>query len=228
MDCLEFRRRVGAEPGAADSGIAAHRAGCAACARFQDELRAMDALIARALAIEPAALRRTAAATAVLPATRRRFFAIAASIALGIALGVTLLVSAPRPSIAREVVDHVRHEPGAMDATAPIAPTALADVLGPDGARLRPGVGDVTFAARCVFEGEVVPHLVVRTAEGPVTVLMLRHREIDEPMRIADGALSGIVMPAPRGAIAVVGEDVRDLDGIARKVFEAVDYGAGS
>ena len=36
-----------------------------------------------------------------------------------------------------------------------------------------PGVGDVTFAARCVFDGHVVPHLVVRTPDGPVTVLML-------------------------------------------------------
>lgn len=227
IDCLEFRRRIGAEPGATDAEIAAHRASCAACARFQGELRAMDTLIARALAVEPAALRRTSATALAAPAPdRRRFFAIAASLAAGVALGVTLLVSAPRSSIAREVVDHVRHEPGAMDPTAPLAPMALAQVLAPDGTRLRPGIGDVTFAARCVFEGHVVPHLVVRTAEGPVTVLMLRNREIDGPMHISAGALSGVVLPAPRGSIAIVGEDVRDLDGVARKVFAAVDWGA--
>jgi hypothetical protein len=69
-----------------------------------------------------------------------------------------------------------------------------------------------------------VPHLVVRTAAGPVTVLMLRHREIDEPMRVEEGALEGVVLPAPNGSIAVVGRDLADPDSVARKVFDAVDW----
>jgi len=53
MDCLEFRRRVGAEPSLAGAEIEAHRRDCLACARHQDELRALDAQIARALAVKP-------------------------------------------------------------------------------------------------------------------------------------------------------------------------------
>ena len=107
----------------------------------------------------------------------------------------------------------------------PVAPGALAGVLDPEGTRLRPGLGDVTFAARCVHEGRVVPHLVVRMAEGTVTVLLLRHREVREPVRFAEQGYAGVVLPAPRGSIAVVGQDVKDLDGVARQVFEAVDWG---
>ena len=226
MDCLEFRRRVGAEPSVTDDGLAAHRRDCPACARYQDELRAMDMLIARALAVDAAALRRKPSAAAGAPASRRRWFAIAASLAAGLALGVALLVGVPRESVAREVIDHVLHEPGTLHATSPVAPAALAEVLDPEGARLRPGIGDVTFAMRCEFEGNVVPHLVVRTSSGPVTVLVLRHREIDEPVRFQERGMSGVVLPAPRGSIAVVGESVADLDGVARKVFDAVDWGA--
>ena len=51
MTCLEFRRRVGAEPAAADAEVVAHRRDCPACAHYQDELRAMDALIERALKV---------------------------------------------------------------------------------------------------------------------------------------------------------------------------------
>ena len=51
MTCLEFRRRVGAEPAAADEDVVAHRRDCPACARYQDELRAMDGLIERALKV---------------------------------------------------------------------------------------------------------------------------------------------------------------------------------
>ena len=51
-----------------------------------------------------------------------------------------------------------------------------------------------------------MPHLVVRTSQGPVTVLMLRHREIGKAMRFSEQGYAGIVMPAPKGSIAVVGE----------------------
>ena len=224
MTCLEFRRRVGAEPFAADPGVEAHRRECVACARHQDDLRAMDGVIRRALAVDPPprAAERVAAPAGV---TRRRLFAIAASLVVGAAVGVVLLVSAPRASIAREVIGHVAHEPGAVNATALLAPVALAQVLDPDGTRLRSGIGDVTFAARCVFDGHVVPHLVVQTPEGPVTVLLLRHRTIAEPIRIDEEGYHGVVLPAPKGAIAVVGTGIADIESVARTVISAVDWG---
>jgi len=225
MNCLEFRRQAGVEPAAAGPGFDAHRRECPACARYQDELRAMDALIARALAVDPTRIRKRAAGSGAAPAARRRFFAIAASVVAGLSVGLVLLVSAPRASIAREVVDHIMHEPGTTNLVVPVAPGALAGVLDPDGTRLRPGLGDVTFAARCVHDGHVVPHLVVRMPEGAVTVLLLRHREIDEPVQIAEQGLVGVVLPAPRGSIAIVGQGLKDPDGIAQKVFKAVDWG---
>jgi hypothetical protein len=224
MTCLEFRRRVGAEPFAADPDIEGHRSECAACARHQDDLRAMDDVIRRALAVDPPA-RAANPAAAATGATRRRLFAIAASLVVGAAVGVVLLVSAPRASIAREVIGHVAHEPGAMNATTPLEPAELAEILAPDGTRLRRGAGEVTFAARCEFDGHVVPHLVVRTPDGPVTVLMLRHRTIAEQIRIDREGYRGVVLPAPKGAIAIIGSGIADIDGVARTVFDAVDWG---
>ena len=224
MTCLEFRRRVGAEPFASDPGIEAHGRECAACARHQDDLRAMDGVIRRALTVNPPP-RSASAVAAPAGATRRRLFAIAASLVVGAAVGIVLLVSAPRASIAREVIGHVAHEPGAVSATTPLAPVALAAVLDPDGTQFRPGIGDVTFAARCVFDGHVVPHLVVRTPEGPVTVLMLRHRTVAEPLRIDEQGYRGVVLPAPKGAIAIVGTGIADIESVARTVMGAVDWG---
>jgi hypothetical protein len=224
MNCLEFRRQVGAEPSLGTAEIEAHRRDCAACARYQEELRSMDALIAKALAVDTArlALRKQKAAER---RGRQRYYAIAASIVIGLAVGLTLLLSAPRVSLAREVIDHVVHEPGALTAAGPVPAGVLAEALDPEGARLRPGVGDVTFAARCLHQGHVVPHLVVRVPDGPVTVLLLRHRKVDKPEHFEEGGFAGVVLPAPRGSIAVVGQGVKDLDGVARKIFEAVDWG---
>jgi Protein of unknown function (DUF3379) len=226
ISCLEFRRQAGAEPASGGPDFDAHRRECAACARHQDELRAMDALIARALAVDPARIRKPAAGAGGVPAIRRRYLAIAASLVAGLSVGLVLLVSAPRASLAREVVDHIMHEPGTMNLIEPVSAGALGGVLDPEGTRLRAGIGDVTFAARCVHQGHVVPHLVVRTPEGAVTVLLLRHREIDEPVQIAEQGLEGVVLPAPRGSIAIVGQGLKDPAGIAQKVFEAVDWGA--
>lgn len=224
ITCLEFRRQVGAEPSLSGRAIDAHRRECPACARWQDELRAMDALMARALAVDTARLALPRARSPAA-ASRSRWYAIAASVTVGFALGIALLVGGPRESVAREVVDHVMHEPGALAAAGPVSPAALAGVLDPEGTRLKPGAGDVTFAARCVHQGHVVPHLVLRRPSGAVTVLLLRHREVDEPVRFEEQGFAGVVLPAPRGSIAVVGQGISDLDGVARQVFESVDWG---
>jgi len=224
MTCLEFRRRVGAEPFAADAAIEAHRLECAPCARHQDELRAMDGLIQRALEVNPPP-RESAAAPAPPRAWRPRLFALAASLVVGVAVAVVVIVVAPRAAIAREVVSHVQHEPGSLAATQPLPPGALHEVLGPDGLRLRRGAGDVTYAMRCPFDGRIVPHLVVQRPEGPVTVLILSHRSIAKPIRFEQQGFAGVVLPAPRGSIAVVGQDVADLDAVAQQVIDAVDWG---
>lgn len=227
MNCLDFRRRVGAEPSAQDAELETHRRGCPACARHQDELQAMDRRIARALMVDTTRFR--GAGSAMQPASGResrpRWLALAASIVIGVTVGLTLWLSSPQPSLAREVIGHVAHEPGATSPTAPIAAADLAVVLNPEGTRLRPGLGAVTFAERCVFEGRVVPHLVVRMPRGPVTVLLLRHRNIGGPTRLAEQGYAGVVLPAPRGSIAIVSQDPKDLDDVARQVFEAVDWG---
>lgn len=228
MNCLDFRRRVGAEPFAADAELEAHRRECPACARYQDELRAMDTLIARSLAVDAARIRKPHPAVSPASAAPRRprWLALAASIVIGLSVGLALWISSPRPSLAREVIGHVAHEPAAMTATMPIAPATLAEVLDPEGTQLRPGIGDVTYATRCVFEGHVVPHLVVRTPQGPVTVLLLRHRNVSKPVRLAEQGYAGVVLPAPHGSIAIVSRDQKDLEAVARRVFEAVDWGA--
>jgi hypothetical protein len=48
---------------------------------------------------------------------------------------------------------------------------------------------------------------------------------VDEPLRFEENGFAGVVLPAPRGSIAIVGRDHPDLEGVARQVFDAVDWG---
>lgn len=220
MNCLEFRRLIGAEPAGKDAGAAAHRATCATCAAYQEELLAMDALLARAMRIP---LRPASHARGV-GVPRRRWLALAASVVVGALVAATLWVSYPAPTLASEVMGHVSHEPDAWVAREPLAADAVAAVLGSSGVRLRGDAGTVTFAQRCFFERHWVPHLVVQGAAGPVTVLLLAHRRVDAPVTITEQEFTGVVLPAPRGSIAIVGRDIAGLDDIARRVFEAVEW----
>ncbi len=57
MNCEEFRTIVGAEPNTTRPDVLAHAQQHAECARYREEMQAMDRLIYRALAVdvEPAA-----------------------------------------------------------------------------------------------------------------------------------------------------------------------------
>ena len=225
MNCLEFRRAIGAEPGLEGPEWAAHREGCPACARFQREMQDMDRLLDRAMRVDVG--QRTPPGRAV-PHARppSRWWAMAASLVAGVAVAALLWVSWPEPSLAAEVFDHAAHEPHAWSATGAMAGDEVAAVLDGSGAALRPGAGAVTFARRCFFDRHWVPHLVVQTGAGPVTVFLLGHREVPGETRLEGDGYEAIVLPAPRGSIAVVGRDVPDLDAVARQVFASVEWRA--
>ena len=248
MNCLEFRRHVGAEPSSALAAVAAHREECAACAGFQDEMQALDRLLAKAMRVDlvsgtrdalvsgmRAATASAAAAVGRVPDTAqgrhgavrpRRWLAMAASLVAGVLVATTLWLSYPGPTLAAEVIGHVVSDPGALVAVEPLPEQAVTEVLQPSHVRLRADMGTVTFAMRCEFEGHVVPHLVVQTDRGPVTVLLLLHRSVGAATRIEEGGYSAVVLPAPRGSIAIVGRDVAGIDAIAQQVFDSVDWDA--
>ena len=229
MNCMEFRRRIGAEPAAGDADVLAHAAGCSTCAAFRAEMRAMDEVLGRAMRIDlssarPARVAGPAPAPAV-PAPSR-WLAIAASLVLAVLVASTLWVSFPEPTLATEVLGHVEHEPASWQADQVIDAQTIDEVLSPSGLRLRPGAPPVTYALRCKFAGRWVPHLVVQTEQGPVTVLLLTHRHVESPQRLDEQGYAGEILPAPRGSIAVVARrgSVTDLDGAAARVMNALEW----
>jgi hypothetical protein len=166
---------------------------------------------------------------AAVPAARRRTFrspmyALAAS-AAGVAVLVAMLWSAfPRETLAGAIVDHMSHEPQAWGTTTPIPASAVAYALARTGVRLEGDAGDVTYANTCWFRGRGVPHLVVRSASGPVTIMVLPHENVSRRLAFDEGGYRGVLVPAPRGSIAVLSRDPADVDGIAARALGAIRY----
>jgi hypothetical protein len=205
VDCSEFRRRVGAEPHLLDQDSRTHMLGCAGCGEWRRTTLQLDDRVAAALRV-PVPDGAGAAPVLRFPAVaRRRWIALAASIAGGVAIGALMWAAAPRATLADDVVRHMAHEPDAMTATAAADPDAVAAVLKDAGVRLAPTVGTVSYASTCRFRGEDVPHLVVQGADGPVTVMILRHERVAASERFDEDGYAGTIVPVGSGSIAVIG-----------------------
>lgn len=228
MDCLEFRRLAGADPQHPDAAVLEHAASCPRCAAYLRQTLELDRHILAALRVPvsvPDSRRASASGAAIPGRDRRRWYALAASIVAGVLVGSLLWLGGPRNSLAQDLVEHMGHEPEALVVTAtPADPAVLGRVLERGGIRLRPEVGTVSYANSCRFRGRTVPHLVVQSDGGPVTVMVLRHEPPGDPVRFAEGGFSGTIVPAGPGSIAVIGAADADLEQVTSRVLAAVDW----
>jgi hypothetical protein len=227
MDCLQFRRIAGADPQRLDAAARSHAEGCTGCAEHLRQLRALDARILAALEV-PVPAHGSAGAGPAAPVAgldRRRWLALAASILGGVLVGTLLWVGGPRNSLARDLIEHLGHEPEALVVTQrPEDERVLGRVLERGGIRLRPEIGTVSYANTCVFRGRRVPHLVVQTDGGPVTVMVLRNERPAGPERFDEQGFAGRIVPAGPGSIAVIGAAEADLGQVTADVLAAVEW----
>ena len=211
MTCEEARLLIGADPTATTPALDEHLASCAACGGFRDEMRSLDADIRRALERPPDRARPGSGRAA--PAWRQ--WALAASVVLAslAVLGVWLL--RPSDTLAREVVAHVQREPESWLATQHVSVQGISEALRGAGVALEVTSDRIRYAQSCWFRGHYVPHLVIQTARGPATVLILRHEQVRARRTFHEAGMTGVIVPAERGSIAVLARGADDLDGIA-------------
>jgi hypothetical protein len=143
--------------------------------------------------------------------------ALAASVVLSLGLGIAFWTLRPQPSLAAGVLDHVAHEAASWSEVAPMTAAATSEVLAGADVWLDPADTTVTYARSCLFNGHWVPHLVVRTAAGPITVMVLNQEHIAARQSFRQNGYSGILVPAPGGGtLAVIAQGDPDLDAVAR------------
>jgi hypothetical protein len=154
---------------------------------------------------------------------RRRWLSLAASIVSGVFIGSVLWVTGPRATLAREVIAHVAEERQSFASDAANT-AAVAAILRNAGVRLRDGVGTVSYAHTCPFRGQQVPHLVVRTDQGPVTVLVLHSEKLRRPITFDERGYVGSIVPAGPGSIAVLGDAHSDVQQVVARLLESVEW----
>jgi hypothetical protein len=204
-ECRHARLYIGGDPGALPRDVLAHVETCSECRRFRDETVMLDGRLRAALELplNRFAAREAPAAAPIRETAPPRRFALAASIALALLLAGGAWVFRPQTAIADEIVKHVAHEASSWDLVAPVSATAVAEILRSAGVELDSGV-PVTYASSCPFRGRRVPHLVVQTREGPMTVMLLTGEKISQRREFSEEGYRGVLLPSGENSIALL------------------------
>jgi Protein of unknown function (DUF3379) len=222
----EARLLIGAAPAEVGPALDEHLAHCPACTLFQQQMRRMDHDLA--LLLKAPLPPRTDTRVVALPVIARtqskpaaaRFpslLALAASLVFAVGLGILFWTLRPQPSLAAGVLGHIALESQSWSQVAPMTGAATAEVLAGAGVTLDTSDTTVTYARICLFKGHWVPHLVVRTASGPVTVMVLRQEHLAAREAFRQNGYSGILVPVPAGGtLAVVAQGDPNMDDVAR------------
>jgi hypothetical protein len=131
-------------------------------------------------------------------------------------------------ALASEVVNHWYHEPDSwVETSSPVSVALLTDVLDGEVALDLAALQTVSYAETCWVAGEWIPHLVVQGEAGPYMVLLMPGRMLQSPVPLelpAEG-LSGTIVPAGQGSIAVLGGGSSfEVESVKDSLVSAVDW----
>jgi len=228
-----------ADPHDPDPRLREHCESCHDCNLFSERLLRFESRLERALRVGPASEAAASSDNVVplharsplrSPAYRKRMLAMAASVLMALVVGGGLWLSAPGASLAADVVTHMREEPQAWRRTdVPVPNPKLDNVLRDSHLRLAAGggAGMVSYASSCGFRGHQVPHLVLQTDAGPVTVMVLVHERSPKPVQFDEQGYRGVMVPvAGHGSLAVLtrgsATDLETIEHIAHRVLESI------
>ncbi len=235
MNCIDFRREIGSDPGSTSNDIQAHARECESCARYAEQMQSMDGVLAAAMRVDvpdsltdiDALIARAEGDEARSNRTQRVWYALAASVLVGVGLVSGLMLGQSRSGggLPAELIAHVLHEPQALSEDLPrLELFRVSNVLKRGRVSLKGDIGDVHYAGLCSFRGKPVPHLVVRGASGPVTVMLLPDEQVDKRTPFEEEGYKGILVPTGRGSIAIIGEPDELLEPVQQTFSQNVEF----
>jgi len=234
MDCLEFRRRLAAEPRARDTAFVAHRDSChAGCTEAWWRAQRLERRIEDALATEPPA--GLAERILLAQATRMRVrtrrwqvgFALAASLLLAVGVGTfgwdRSARADPLPAMS---VAHLRGEAFALALTQPVSDGELRRDFAARGVALRAMPQGAVFVRDCDVGSWRTVHLVFRVNNEPVTALYFVGRDTTRPRDFHHAGWQGRELPLDHGTLLLLGADARGFADVERTLRQALQGSA--
>lgn len=227
MDCLEFRRRLGADPRALDRTARAHFDGCAGCADAHVRALAFDARLAKAMAVsvpDGLADRILLAQVTVdrqrLRAGRSRvmWVSLAAAASLMLAVGLLRHSGSPLPtaSLPDLVTAHVvaPDERDALTKTAALPTDDIRHAFADRGVTLASVPTDVAYVSECGIDKYRTVHMVMPEDGTPVSVIYVVQHRAKATEDFQRKGLAGREVPMADGTLVMLASDSGHFDAL--------------
>jgi Protein of unknown function (DUF3379) len=228
MNCLDFRRRLLADPHTVDAEAVAHRDTCPQCqeharAALEFEVALEDAM---RVPVDPALAQRIVLDRRLKNVRQGRRRALAAGLAVFAGVGGLVSTRWLRPDpVAVASIDHVVGEPSSFAARQQVAGSELGAALSLSGARLRADIaGSVTYLHDCPVPGGWGKHIVVNSPVGRFTLITMPSCPVARRSVLGRGGWYAAVAPARAGSYAIVAETAQAVERAERYLAAGIDW----
>ncbi len=212
MDCLELRRAALVDPRRLETEALAHAESCQGCGSFLADTLVLERRLDSALRVAvPAQLKDRALRRSARAPWLARRYALAAGIALVLAAGTATLWRRNDPLALAGIDFVVFEEAQAIIDAKPADPEDLLRAAVRVGIRLPGQLGELRYIGTCPFGGGLAHHVVLKTAYGKATLLIMPgHNLGSRAVAVAHG-LEAVVAPAAGGSVAIIADSSRSI-----------------
>lgn len=135
---------------------------------------------------------------------------LAAGIAASVVLVISIIVLLPKTLdsslLNQQVINHVNSDTHALNVLMDVPKTAIDTMLASYGGRFNGPIGKVTYLGHCIIGDKTGLHLVLKTRQGLVTVMILPNQIIDSEYSLKTTDYQSLVYPSKKGSIAIIAE----------------------
>jgi len=231
MNCLDVCRHLKTDSYSDDVSIKTHLASCDSCTAYAAQqtqlnnslehvinIKAPDGLASRIL------LQQSINEKHQSGKRRNRYYAVAASMLLGISvITAGLIVNAP-DSLQQVALNHVKNEQQHLSDNNNVQLVKLNDILQEFNIRLDSSLGKINYAGSCMIRNSKGVHIVVQAKTGPVTILLMPDEQLKERQDLSDAKFSGSVVPIEKGSFAIIGGKQESLFEIETRFKYGLNY----
>ncbi|HJU38785.1 MAG TPA: DUF3379 family protein [Tahibacter sp.] len=234
MNCLEYRRLLGADPRHETPGMLEHRRDCAGCSAHHARALGFELQLRRALVVPaPDGLaERILLAQATIErrdhGSQRRHLAWAMTAAVLLVVAIGVIGLSPGPAFADAMVEHMRHEPESLVTRLAMPESEVLRRFAQRGVKvagpLPPGI---SYASPCPVGKFLTVHMVMPQADGPVTVIYVAHHREDERDDFRKADVVGRSVPLGDGTLVMMAAQDTRFDALEAAWRQSVEGGEG-
>lgn len=230
MNCLEFRRICQIDPYTQGKEFHDHKDSCETCEIYFNEAMHFECDLNEALSIpvpedleSRVILRQSIDSDKVSRHRFQLYSAIAASFVLAVGL-ILSLYKINETGLDQIALDFYQRNASVLSVSQPLAGESMKGLLIEIGINLKQDLNNIEHVERCYVREKHGVYVVMGGIRGPVTVLFMPEEAVVQRKLFADKTYHGLIIPCPRGSIAIIGEPEEDLEKVESTLHASLEW----